>query len=176
MCCVSAFDKVEHWKELQSLVSNNILLSTDVLVFLRDAGHLPNADSILDVFELQTQVLTRDGQHGSSLPRACLWKQLDGRTNYDIIHVIQNVTINIYPKVHPKNCVCVFVCVVCQPLWEFTYGQFTFWKNQILATSLKEVKNDLGSINSASTQSNQTFTTCQLNLDPPAKLLPASPI
>lgn len=110
MCCVSAFDKVEHWKELQSLVSNNILLSTDVLVFLRDAGHLPNADSILDVFELQTQVLTRDGQHGSSLPRACLWKQLDGRTNYDIIHVIQNVTINIYPKVHPKNCVCVCVC------------------------------------------------------------------
>lgn len=59
----------------------NLLLSADVLVLLRVAGHLANADSVLDVFELQTQVLSRDGEHGSSLPGACLWRQLLGRTN-----------------------------------------------------------------------------------------------
>lgn len=61
--------------------SVNVLLSADVLVLLRGAGHFADADSILDVFELQTEVLTRDGQHGSSLPGARLWKQLVGRTN-----------------------------------------------------------------------------------------------
>ena len=59
--------------------SVNVLLSTDVLVLLRVAGHLADADSILDVSELQSQVLTGDGQHGSSLPGPRLWKQLVGR-------------------------------------------------------------------------------------------------
>lgn len=54
----------------------NILLSTDVLVLLGVAGHLPDANSILDVFELQAQVLASDGQHGSSLPWPRLRKQL----------------------------------------------------------------------------------------------------
>lgn len=61
--------------------SVNVLLSADVLVLLRVAGHFADADAILDVFELQTQVLTGDGQHGSSLSGACLWIQLVGKTN-----------------------------------------------------------------------------------------------
>lgn len=61
--------------------SVNVLLSTDVLVLLRVAGHLADADSALDVFELQTQVLARDGQHGPSLPGPRLRRQLVGRTN-----------------------------------------------------------------------------------------------
>lgn len=51
----------------------NLLLSADVLLLLRDAGHFTDADSRLDVFELQAQVLPRDGQHGTSLPGARLW-------------------------------------------------------------------------------------------------------
>lgn len=62
-------------------VGVNVLLSADVLVLLRVARHLANTNSILDVFELQAQVLTHDGQHGSSLSGSRLWKQLVGRTN-----------------------------------------------------------------------------------------------
>lgn len=55
---------------------SNLLLGADVLVLLGDAGHFTDADSILDVFKLQAQVLPRDGQHGSALPGARLRKQL----------------------------------------------------------------------------------------------------
>lgn len=55
---------------------SNLLLGADVLVLLGDAGHFTDADSILDVFKLQAQVLPCDGQHGSALPGARLWKQL----------------------------------------------------------------------------------------------------
>lgn len=55
----------------------DVLLGADVLVLLRVAGHFADADSVLDVFELQTQVLARDGQHGSALSGARLRKQLD---------------------------------------------------------------------------------------------------
>lgn len=54
----------------------DLLLGADVLVLLGDAGHFTDADSILDVFKLQAQVLPRDGQHGSSLPGARLRIQL----------------------------------------------------------------------------------------------------
>lgn len=57
----------------------NVLLGADVLLLLGVAGDLPDADSVLNVFELQTQVLAGDGQHGSSLPGPRLWKQLDDR-------------------------------------------------------------------------------------------------
>lgn len=55
----------------------NLLLSADVLLLLRDAGHFTDADSILDVFKLQAQVLPSDGQHGTSLPGARLRIQLE---------------------------------------------------------------------------------------------------
>lgn len=58
-----------------------VLLSADVLVLLRDAYHLSDADSVLDVFELQTQILTSDSEHGSSLPGTRLWIQLVKGTN-----------------------------------------------------------------------------------------------
>lgn len=59
----------------------NVLLSADELVLLRDALHLPDADSAYDVFELQTQVLTGDGQHGPSLSGPRLRVQLAERQN-----------------------------------------------------------------------------------------------
>lgn len=50
------------------------------------------------------------------------------------------------------------------------YGHLPFSMNQILATSLSEMKNDLESINSTSTQSNiHNLPTRTLNLDPPIK-------
>lgn len=58
---------------------HHLLLSADVLLLLGDAGHFTDADSILDVFELQAQVLPGDGQHGTPLPGARLWVQL-GKT------------------------------------------------------------------------------------------------
>lgn len=67
--------------QTERLGSVNVLFCADVLVLLRVAGHLANPDSILDVFELQTEVLACDGQHGSSLPGPRLWVQLVERTN-----------------------------------------------------------------------------------------------
>lgn len=55
---------------------SNLLLGADVLVLLGDAGHFTDADSILDVFKLQAQVLPGDGQHSPALPGARLWRQL----------------------------------------------------------------------------------------------------
>lgn len=69
----------------------NLLLRTDVLVLLRVAGHLADADSTLDVFELQSQVLTRYGQHGPALPGPRLWRQLVGRTN-EMGHMLARTT------------------------------------------------------------------------------------
>lgn len=78
-------DKVKHLvrrdTESARWESVNILLSADVLVLLRVAGHFSDADAVLDVFELQAEVLARDGQHGSPLPGARLWIQLVGRTD-----------------------------------------------------------------------------------------------
>lgn len=48
------------------------------------------------------------------------------------------------------------------------YGHLPFSMNQILATSLREMKNDLGSIKSASTQANiPNLPSHTLNPDPP---------
>lgn len=55
---------------------SDLLLGADVLVLLGDAGHFTDADSVLDVFKLQAQVLPRDGQHGPALPGARLRMQL----------------------------------------------------------------------------------------------------
>lgn len=56
--------------------SVHVLLSADVLVLLGVAGHLADANSVLDVFELQTQILACDGQHGPALSGSRLWRQL----------------------------------------------------------------------------------------------------
>lgn len=55
----------------------HVLLGADVLVLLRLARHFADADSVLDVSELQAQVLAGDGQHGSPLPGSRLGIQLD---------------------------------------------------------------------------------------------------
>ena len=56
---------------------DNLLFGADVLVLLRDAGHLADAYAVLDVLEVQAQVLPRDGQHGTSLCRPGLRRQLE---------------------------------------------------------------------------------------------------
>lgn len=71
---------------------DHLLLSADVLLLLGEAGHLPDADSILDVFELQAQVLPGDGQHGTPLPGARLWEQLGERPNQSG-HAVSNSPI-----------------------------------------------------------------------------------
>lgn len=68
--------KMKHTTRVWDSEWSNLLLSADVLVLLGHAGHFTNADSILDVFKLQAQVLPCDGQHGSALPGARLWIQL----------------------------------------------------------------------------------------------------
>lgn len=55
----------------------HLLLGADVLLLLRLARHFADADSVLDVSELQAQVLASDGQHGSTLPGSRLRKQLE---------------------------------------------------------------------------------------------------
>ncbi len=64
------------------------LLSADVLLLDGLAGHFPDPHSVLDIFELKAQVLSADGQSGSSLPRAGLRKQLDQDRygNYTFFH------------------------------------------------------------------------------------------
>lgn len=54
----------------------HVLLGADVLLLLRLTRHFADANSILDVSELQAQVLAGDGQHGSPLPGSRLWKEL----------------------------------------------------------------------------------------------------
>lgn len=54
----------------------HVLLGADVLLLLGLTRHFADANSILDVSELQAQVLASDGQHGSPLPGSRLWIQL----------------------------------------------------------------------------------------------------
>lgn len=73
----------------------HLLLSADVLVLLGEAGHLPDADPVLDVFELQAQVLPGDGQHGAPLPGARLREQLWGGRANQSGHALSRSPISI---------------------------------------------------------------------------------
>lgn len=98
------------------------------------------------------------------------WK----RTSFNQDSILY-VTINCYPKLYIiEHILCVSRNV---PRWIHLmvslshYSHLPFCKNQILSTSLSEMKNDLGSINCTSTQSNiHNLPTHTLNLDPPIKL------
>lgn len=80
----------------------HVLLGADVLVLLRLARHFADANSVLDVSELQAQVLASDGQHGPPLPGSCLWIQLEvggeGQKNEVGTGVSQNMIINLLAK------------------------------------------------------------------------------
>lgn len=82
----------------------HVLLGADVLLLLRLARHFADANSILDVSELQAQVLATDGQHGPPLSGSRLWIQLKweeggGRQNNEVgTGVSQNVIVDLLAK------------------------------------------------------------------------------
>lgn len=78
----------------------HVLLGADVLVLLRLARHFADADSVLDVSELQAQVLASDGQHGAPLPGSRLWMQLEvgGQKNEVGTGVSQNPIVDLLAK------------------------------------------------------------------------------
>lgn len=57
------------------------LLSADVLLLDGLTGHLADANAVLDVSELQTQILSSDGQPGAPLTWPRLRRQLFQKSN-----------------------------------------------------------------------------------------------
>lgn len=76
-----------------------VLLSADVLLLLRLARHFADANSILNVPELQAQVLASDGQHGTPLSGSRLWIQLKGEEK-DKTMRLEQVSASIWSLIY----------------------------------------------------------------------------
>lgn len=132
----------------------HVLLGADVLLLLRLTRHFADANSILDVSELQAQVLASDGQHGSALPGSRLRIQLKWEEKHRRIEVgigvSQNVIIDLSAKAATVHHIEYIVSREGRVIQVIMVNRPPIWKNHTLATSLPAMKNDLRSINSSS--------------------------